>query len=178
MSVLLQAIAIIAPGLAILLGWRNFLVQFGRHRSVFALAMAVTIVIALPPIQDLFHWPGRPDGNTYLLPIFPIIYVLFSRYELPSHSFVFGGTYVTSLGGDLASATKLAFVDDFGIKAFSWIGGAGLLDGLILMPVLATMFSWFLERRLIRGDRIRFLVGHNAYQDERRRAGREDVQAD
>lgn len=158
-----QAIAVLAPAVVTLVCLPLAISAARANKWLLILTTVVTLFIALPPVQSVFHWGDRPLGNTYLLPVFPVAYVLFGQFDRPSLSFMFAGSFLTLLIGDLAAMTKLAIVDGLGVDAYGFIGGAGLMDGLLIMPIAGTALAAFVSHQLKSGKRIRLLFGRDAY---------------
>jgi hypothetical protein len=139
-----------------------------RELRLWAVSVLLTTLLTIPPIQPYLHVLGQHPANIYALPIFMIVYLVWGRYEAPSARIAFAGTFVSLLIADLAGAWHLSRPMPAAAQPFFLpVGGAGLMDGLLLIPIGATFIAVLIQQVLRRGHELSFLIGRKQYRAHR-----------
>ena len=82
------------------------------------------------------------------------------NFALPSAYTAFAGSFLTLVCADLAHAGGSAFTGPRQFEhVLSGIGGAGLWDGLVIVPVAPMALVFLVRRLLLSGRTVRFMVG-------------------
>ena len=143
-------VAVLAPGL--LASYWGFSSR-ERLRQNYALifsALLLTLISALPPIDALTRaWAKYPD-DVHALPAFPFIYLLRRPVRELSSSFCFAMTFATLLTTDIIVTFWYALRGIMAADAYpGGIGGGGILDGLVVLPVLSALLVWVSSKRRV-----------------------------
>lgn len=136
-----------------------------ENGMVILASLLLSILQAHPAIQALYFivGTGNQEYHTHALPFFVALYFFFGRFHLPSLGFVYAGTYLTLLVTDLAD---LAFrwhgdTDRLPLMMyFDAIGGGGLWDGLLHLPLLSVLLAWLTRAELRKGKRYKWMLRH------------------
>lgn len=131
---------------------------------VVTAALLLSMIQGLPQVQQLYFQvvSGDPALQTRAMPFFPAVYLLFGRFMLPSPSLAYAGTFLSLLATDFVSVTSHWLTDPLGHPLsyhFSGIGGAGLVDGLVVLPILAVGIVHYARYGLKRGIAFRWMLG-------------------
>jgi hypothetical protein len=135
---------------------------------LWAYSVLLTTLVAIPPIQSYLHFLGQNPANIYAVPIFLLAYLVCGCYESPSARIAYAGTFVSLLIADLAGAWHLSRRLPSPTEPFPMaIGGAGLMDGLVLIPIGAGLLVVTIQQILRRGHELSFLLGRKKYRAQR-----------
>jgi hypothetical protein len=134
---------------------------------IFCLAFSLSVVQGRPEIQDIYAAHGRTAEGLFAhaIPFFPIAYLFFGRFDLPSVPVAWAGTYICLLITDLSFNYFQWRIGPYDLPLLlSGIGGGGWLDGLVWLPVGAAAITAFARYRLKRGYAFQSMVGRKSYQ--------------
>ena len=133
---------------------------------IFTLSAALSLVQGRPEIQAVYLEVGRagPGLVAHALPLFVIIYLVFGRFDLPSVPLTWAGTYSCLMVTDLSfnyfqwrkGEYELAFL-------MSGIGGAGWMDGLVILPFAAAATTLYARWGIRRGHDFKLMIGRRSF---------------
>ena len=133
---------------------------------MFWLAIALSFAQGRPEIQDIYAMHGRSGEGLFAhaVPFFPVLYLLFGRFDLPSVPLCWAGTYFCMMVTDLSFSYFQWRIGPYEAWfLLSGIAGAGWFDGLIWLPVGAAAIAAFARNRLERGHSFQLMVGRKRY---------------
>lgn len=137
----------ILPGILVLLllvaGRASSSLSFSRSLAVLTLSFGITVLLSRWHVDEdriaLFLVPGAT-------PV--LLYLLWRGHRIsPGYAFVI--TYLSDFPADVLLATR--FIGSFE-HALPGIGGAGLLDGLVMIPTLTALGVWYGNWRMAGGQ--------------------------
>lgn len=136
--------------------------DLARNKIILLGTGFASALLAVPPAQQWMAVAWHEEGSLYVPALFTPAYLVWGRFTLPSAYTAFSGSFFTLLFADLAHAGWLGVIDVERVeRALSGIGGAGLSDGLILVPLASVALVLLVRRILASGKPLRFMVGRN-----------------
>jgi hypothetical protein len=146
----------------------RFAPELKRNVLLACLAVALSFVQARPEIQSLFGTIG-PETGPYSakgLPIFIVLYLIFGQFSQPSVAVAFAGSFLCLLVTDVSHSF---FWSQIGPESFWFhaqgIGGAGLVDGLVIAPIAASAITYLVVILGQRGVVFRSMLGQRRYME-------------
>jgi hypothetical protein len=133
---------------------------------VFGLAIALSFVQGRPEIQQLYATVGATHEGLFAhgAPFFIILYLIFGRFELPSVTLAWAGSYFCLMVTDLSFNYFQWRIGPYDLPLLlSGIGGAGWADGLVITPLGAAAITAFARSKLQQGHTFRSMLGRQRY---------------
>lgn len=131
-------------------------------------SVGFTTLLAVPPLQPYLHALGQSPMNVYAPPVFVVAYLVWGRYELPSVRIAYAGTFLSLMIADFAGAWLLSqHLAPSEQPFFFYVGGAGMVDGLVLIPAGAALLVGSIKLILRRGHELSFLLGRAQYLSQK-----------
>lgn len=135
----------ILPGILVLLllaaGWAGSSLSFRRTAVVMVLSLTITALLSRWHVDAertaLFLVPGATS----------VLMLLLWHGHRISPGYAFAITYLSTLPVDIVFATR--YVGSLE-AALPGIGGAGILDGLVMIPTLTALGVWYGSWRMAR----------------------------
>ena len=140
--------------------------DFLRNKEIFIWVALVSVVLSLPALQETLSLPWQDKAALYVPALFTPAYIVWGRFELPSAYSAFAGSFLTLFLADIASVTwgTLHSPQNF-LSGLSGIGGAGLVDGLVVIPLASVAVIGFIRFILKSGRALRFMVGRKKWRN-------------
>jgi hypothetical protein len=129
-------------------------------------AFALSFLQARPEVQDAYAIFGRTSDGAFAhgFPFFAALYWVFGRFELPSVSITWAGTYLLLLVTDIFFCYFQWRIGSLDLVTLLYgMGGAGWRDGLIGQPVLAVVGTMVLRHRLKHEKSVLGMIGQRRY---------------
>jgi hypothetical protein len=152
-------VAVLIPMLAVLYCLYRDFANLRINLPVFTYSSVGGAVMALPPAQSLLHFMGQPETDIVVVPLFLGLYPLIGRFNLPSYCTAYAGTFLSLLFADLIAASYSAVYQIPWWKPFLWIGGYGISDGLVLLPIGALLPVFLIRYAIKQGYSLRLFNG-------------------
>jgi hypothetical protein len=130
---------------------------------VLAISVIFSVAQAHPAIQKFYFLlgTGNPAEQTHAAPVFIALYLVFGKFYRPSRALLYAGTFLCLLATDLVDAYLRWTVAPpswpFGLYLGS-IGGAGWMDGLLHLPLLAVGLALLVQWEMNRGATFKWML--------------------
>lgn len=156
-------LAVLLPAVTAFICFHRSKLDFSRNIGLVLLACLGSVFMALPPLQASLHIFGQPMNEVVVVPLFVALYPIFGKFDLPSPATAFCGTFISLMFADLSAAMYSTLNSEHipWWQPYTWIGGNGIFDGLLWLPLGSAALAFFIRRALVAGYEIRFLHGRD-----------------